>query len=291
MQPFDYFRPHSLEEASQLLAQAETRARVFAGGADLLPKLELGLVPAGRLIDIKHLPETTRFEFDSLGGFYCGAAVALSRLIEQSDIRRMFPLLAQVCERIASPQIRNRATVGGGICTAAANSSLAAALLCYDAVCHLFGPLGVREAPLSDFWTGPGLTILAPGELLTHLILPAPNRATRVAFHQVRSTQSGHGPLVGVAATASVDNEKGASWRLAVTGAAPYPYRAQQAEQLLAGPLPTPTRLAAAVAEIERSCRPVDDHRASAAYRRAMVAVLARRCLEELAGQLGGGSV
>ncbi len=290
MQPFDYIRPSSLTETSRLLAQRQTQARVLAGGVEILPQLELGLVATDLLLDIKHLPETSRFETDAATGFCCGAAITLRELIEQSEVRRSFPLLVQICERIASPQIRNRATIGGAICAAAANSSLAPALLCYDAVCHLFGPLGTRSLPLAAFLIGPGLTALRPGEILTHITLATAGRPTKTAYHQVLNTQSGHGPLVGVAAAAGVDNERGQVWRLAVTGAAPHPYRATEAEQMLAGVTPSAAGLAAAAAAVARSCQPADDYRASAAYRRALVAVLARRSLDEVAGQLAGAN-
>lgn len=290
MQPFDYIRPSSLAETSRLLAQRQPQARVLAGGVEILPQMELGLVATDLLLDIKHLPETTRIETDPATALHCGAAISLRSLVEQSEVRRFFPLLAQVGERIASPQIRNRATVGGAICAAAANSSLAPALLCYDAVCHLFGPLGTRSLPLAAFLIGPGLTALGPGEILTHITLPLAGRGAKTAYHQVLNTQSGHGPLVGVAAAASVDNERGSVWRLAVTGAASHPYRATEAEQMLAGAMASPDTLAAAATAVVRSCRPSDDHRASAAYRRALVDVLARRSLDDIAGQLAGAN-
>lgn len=292
MQPFDYYRPRSLDEASQLLAQADLRARVLSGGVDLLPKMEMGLVTAGSLLDIKHLPETTRFEFEPGRGLWVGAAITLKRLCEQADVRRHFPLLAQVAERIASPQIRSRATLGGALCAALSNSSLTPVLLCHDAVCHLIGPERRRSLPLAAFFTGPGQTTLSPGEILTSLHLPAPERAAKAAFHQVRSTQHRHGPLAGVAAMGSAENERGIIWRVAVTGAGPFPYRVYEAEQLLAGrSWPAPSGLAPAIDAIVRSCQPSDDPGASAAYRRDMVAVLARRSLEEVVAYLSGGSV
>ncbi len=288
LQPFDYIRPHSLEEASQLLAQAGKRARVLAGGADLLIKLEQGLIAVDWVLDIKHLSETTGLGCDPVQGLRCGAAVTLKQVAEQPEVRRYFPLLAEVCEQIGSPQLRNRATLGGSICSASPASSLAPALLCYDAVCHLFGPQGKRSLPLSEFFTGPHLTALSPGEILTQITLPMPARTTRAVYNQVRIGQSGHTPVAGVAVAATIDSERQTIWRLALTAVAPYPFRVRPAEELLSGPLPTSESLVAAAAEIQHSCQPIDDHRASAAYRRAMVAVLARRSLEELTGQLAG---
>lgn len=290
MQPFDYIRPRNLEEASHLLAQAGKRARVLAGGADLLIGLEHGMVSADWLIDIKHLPETTGLSLDPVEGLRCGAAVTLRQLTSHPEVRRIFPLLVEACDHIGSVQIRNRATVGGTICSASPASSLATVLLCYDTQCHVFGPEGERNLPLSEFFLGFRLTALTPGELLTQIVLPLPARHTKTAYHQLRIGSAGHPPLVGVAVAASLNPDRQGDWRLALTSVAPHPYRARQAEALLAGPLPTPATLHEAVDAVEKSSQPIDDHRASAAYRLAMVRVLARRALEEVAGQLAGGS-
>lgn len=288
MQPFDYIRPQSLEETIRLLAQTERQTRVLAGGVDLLPKMELGQLGADQVLDIKHLAETSRIELEPGRGLRCGAAISLARLADHTDVRRHFPLLAQACERVASPQVRNRATIGGAICIAVANSSLAPVLLCYDAICNLFGQTGNRALPLSEFFTGSGLTALTPGELLVDIILPLPDRTTRAAYHQVRNVMGGHGPLAGVAAAANRPEED-VVWRLAVTGAAPYPFRATEAEDLLTGQPLTPANIAAAVESMTSSCQPLDDPSATAAYRRALVAILARRCIDEIVGQMAGG--
>lgn len=290
MQPFDYFRPQNLEQASALLAQANGRACVLAGGTALLPDIEYGRLSPQQVVDIKNLPGLRDLYFDPNRGLTIGAAVTVRQLLTHADVRRSYPLLVAACEVLGTPPVRNRITVGGNLCTASPAADLPPALLCYEAVCHLYGPAGARSTPLAAFFRGRKQTIVAPGEILVRVTLPLPASRAAGVYHKLRTGQSGHLTMVGVAVLAMGNSNSSYDWRIALAAVAPQPLRATAAEECLHGYLPDSATIHLAAQLAEQEAQPIDDHRASARYRRAMVGVLARRGIEAVAAQLVGGT-
>ncbi len=290
LQPFDYFRPQNLEQASALLAQADGHACVLAGGTALLPDIEYGRSSPRQVVDIKNLPGLRDLHFDPSRGLTIGAAVTIRQLMAHADVRRYYPLLVGACEVLGTPPVRNRITVGGNLCTASPAADLPPALLCYEAMCHLYGPAGARSVPLTTFFRGRKQTIVEPGEILVRVTLPPPAGRGAGVYHKLRTGQSGHLTMVGVAVLAMGAGNGSYDWRIALAAVAPHPLRATAAEECLHGYLPDPATIHLAAQLAEQAAQPIDDHRASARYRRAMVGVLARRGIETVIGQLAGGA-
>ncbi len=174
MQPFDYVKPTSLEEAGELLLKHKGSARPFAGMTDLLIRIERGFVHPEIVVHIKDIPGMRDLLVVRNGDLRIGAAVTMNEVAAHSGVQTGWPLLAEGCASVASYQLRNRATVGGNLCNASPAADSAPALLCYEAVAHIFGPEGPRKVPLGEFFVGPGKTALQPGELLgiRHRALP-----------------------------------------------------------------------------------------------------------------------
>jgi len=135
LKPFQYIRPESLEEAGAYLA-SERSVKLLGGGNTLLLQLKSGEESPDILLDIKHLPGFKDVRYHHNQGLKLGAAVNLQHLVMGLEIRRHYPLLHQTAQKLASPQIRNRATIGGTLAWASPVSELAAPMLCYDAVCQ-----------------------------------------------------------------------------------------------------------------------------------------------------------
>ncbi len=291
MQPFDYARPETLEEASALLARgSEVKACVLAGGTELLPRLEAGLVTPTLVVDIKRLPGISELCYDATQGLTIGAAVTLRRLCTHPEVRRVYGLFLDVIEVMGVPQVRNRGTVGGNVCNASPAADTIPTLLCYRAECRIYGPGGERCVPLDQFLVGPKQTALAPGEFLVSLHLPAPGGRSAGVYQKLRLARGGHLGLVNAAVMVQMNEETGSAWRIALGAVAPRPFRAMEAETLLeqkrAALDPAAIRAAAALAQ--QAAEPIDDLRASAAYRRAMVGVLVRRGIETALARLAG---
>lgn len=287
MQPFDYVKPHSLEEACALLIEHDGDARPMAGMTDLLIRIERGFLHPKIVVDVKTLPGMRDLLVVRNGDLRIGAAVTMNKVALSPLVRDSWPLLAEACQSVASYQLRNRATLGGNICNASPAADNVPALLCYEAVVHLFGPDGERRLPLSEFITGPGRTALKRGELLTGITVPLPARGAAGKFLKLGRTAVGDISLMNVAVLGWPNNElpSGAQWRIALGAVAPTVIRAPEAERLLAADT-SPAGVEAAAHAAAAAARPIDDIRTSAAYRRDMVRVLTSRGVEQVLGEV-----
>ena len=287
MQPFDYTKPQTLEAVSALLMEHNGQARPFAGMTDLLIRIERGFVHPQVVVDIKDIPGMTDLLVVRNGDLRIGAAVTMNEVALNPTVQSGWPLLAEGCASVASYQLRNRATVGGNLCNASPAADSAPALICYGASAHIFGPDGQRKIPLSEFFLGPGRTALQRGELLTAVTVPFV-RGAAGHFLKLGRTAMGDISLMNVAVLGWPDSAtpSGSSWRIALGSVAPTVIRAPEAERLLSLDI-SPAGLEAASQAAAAAARPIDDIRATAAYRTDMVRVLTRRGVERVLAEIG----
>ncbi|MEK7784607.1 MAG: xanthine dehydrogenase family protein subunit M [Chloroflexota bacterium] len=291
MKPFGYLAPRTLAEAVDVLAkhngQAAGTGAVVAGGTDLLLKMKAGRLAPEVVVNIKRIPELRCLSFES--HLTLGALTTLEELRRSPIIREHYPALAGAAATMASVQIRNLATVGGNLCNAAPSADLAPILIALNAIVRIAGPGGERRTPLVEFFTGPGTTVLEPGELMVALKVPRPTGPALYLKHSPREHMDIAVVGVGlslrwsstlrVTATPTPTCE---SARVVLGAVAPPPLRAQRAEEeLLGGPL-NAERIDRAAKLAAEEAKPIDDVRGSAWYRRRMVEVLTRRGLESL---------
>jgi CO/xanthine dehydrogenase FAD-binding subunit len=277
MKQFEYLAPRSLSEALERVAE-RPEAAPLAGGTDLLPEVKAGERSIAALLSLKRVPELHRTTHDET--LVLGAAATVGRIAADPRIRREFAALAHGAGLIGSVQIRNVATVGGNLCHGAPSADTAPPLLALGAQAVLVSARGERTLPLEAFFLGPGRTALQPGELLKEIVVLQP--AARSGSCYLRHTPRACMDLavVGVAAALTLDGEgRITAARLALGAVAPVPLRATAAEALLIGQLPSDALWQEAGAAAARECRPIDDLRASAEYRRHLVEVLTQRAL------------
>jgi carbon-monoxide dehydrogenase medium subunit len=287
MKPFEYLAPRTLAEAVEALAKYDGQARMIAGGTDLLLKMKAGKLAPKVVVNIKRIPELRCLSFDS--HLTLGALTTLEELRRSPIIRQHYPALAEAAATMASAQIRNLATVGGNLCNAAPSADLAPILIALNAIVRIAGPGGERRAPLGEFFTGPGTTILEPGELMVALKVPRPTGPALYLKHSPREHMDiavvgvGLSLRWGSSATATPTSTC-ESARVVLGAVAPTPLRAQRAEEeLLGGPL-NAERIDRAAKLAAEEAKPIDDVRGSAWYRRRMVEVLVRRGLSRIGG-------
>ena len=284
MQPFDYIIPKDYQEASALLGAGNGSVRALQGGTDLLIRIRGGFVRPERVIDLKGLPGMRDIHLSEDGWLVIGAACTMNQVGLHPLVVERYGVLSEGCNSVASYQLRNRATMGGNCCNASPAADTAPALLCLDAVAEIFGPCGVRRVTIHDFFTGPGRTVLQRGEFLSGIHLPPITGRSAGAYNKLGRTRIGDISLVSVAVHCHQAGS-GPSWRIAIGAAGPTPLRAVDAEAALAQD--TSKEGIARAAELAASAaRPIDDIRGSAAYRRAMVRVLARRGIERVLAAL-----
>jgi carbon-monoxide dehydrogenase medium subunit len=182
----------------------------------------------------------------------------------------------------------NMATIGGNVCNAAPSADTAPPLLVFDATAVVVGPSGRRSLPLTDFFRGPGLTVLESGELLAELRLATPAAGTGSAYERHTPRKQMDIAVVGVAAALTVSGDKIARARVALGAVAPRPIRATAAESLLEGQPPSDDLFTRAAEAAAAEASPIDDVRASADFRRHLVRVMTARMLTRAAERARG---
>ena len=285
-----YLAPTSLVQALAALAD-EGGATVLAGGTDLMPQSRAGKVrPARTLLNIRRVPGLDAIAVGEDGALAIGSLVTLSALRGHELVRRHAPLIAEAVDHFASDQIRNAATLGGNLCNASPAGDLAPPLLALDAEVELAsladaGAVRRRSVPLAEFFTGPGRSVRAPGELLCGVRVPAarPERVTRYFKGGTRPALDISTIAAALALTRDAASGRVSDVRVALGAVAPTPLRARRTEALLEGRV-----LTAALAEEAAQCAaaeaaPIDDVRASAWYRKELVHNLMRRMLDDVA--------
>lgn len=282
MNGFAYHRPTTLRETWRLLAD-HPGAALLAGGTDLLVQLRARAVRPPAVVSLRNIPELAGVAAEAGGGLRLGAATPVADLLRHGTLVRRYPLLAQALRVMASPQIRNVATVGGNLCNASPCADTAPPLLAYEARLVLRCARGRRELPLAEFFRGPGETACRPGELLAAVRLPAPPPGARVSFHKQRRVHLD----LALASVAVLLQLRGATCRrarLAAGSVGPTPLRLLEVERLLEGRALTAELAAEAGALAARTVSPITDLRSTADWRRRIVEVRVRRALVELAG-------
>jgi carbon-monoxide dehydrogenase medium subunit len=273
----------------QLLEQGDGAAKLMMGGTDLIPGLRDGVFRPRVVVDVKGLPGMRDLVFDAEGGLTVGAAVTMNDLAGNADVRAHYALLSEAAETVASYQLRNRATLGGNLCTASPCADTSPATLVLEAEFVLYGPDGERTVPAGEFFLGPGQTVLQPREFMTSIRLPSPPRGLQAHYLKLGRCKSGDLSLVGVAACAYLAGTPGGyEFRLGLGSVAPTAVRAADAEAFLAANRPGEEAFSRAAEMAMAAASPITDVRGSADYQRAMVRTLTLRGLRAVWAQLQG---
>jgi carbon-monoxide dehydrogenase medium subunit len=274
----DYYAPVSLDEALSRLSRAAGKARIIAGGTDILPSIRAGVTNPGLLIDLRLLDLAgIRQEGDF---FYLGSRVTHTQVLESKVLSHHYPALVAACREIGGPSIRNRGTLGGNLVNASPAADAAPPLLVYDADVLLVKDSGERWLPLDKFFIEPGQTALSSDEILKEIRMPLTPRRTAVVFSKLGKRRAMAIAVVSVAVRLTVDDDSRiVKARIALGSVATRPIRARSAEKVLAGRSITESLIAQSASVAAGEASPISDLRASSDYRRHMVEVLVRRTL------------
>ena len=280
--PFEYLRPRTLDEAIAALAHDD--AKILAGGQSLVPMMNFRLVSPERLIDINGLSDLATIA-EAGESLRIGALVRHAQAARDPLLARHLPVVAEAMAHVAHVAIRNRGTIGGSLVHADPSAEWPLLVCLLDGVLDLLGPDGPRTVAPSDFFIAPLVTDLAEDEGLTGALLPLPDPGMGMAFDEV-SLRAGDFAMVACGATITLDGGRIASARLAFGGLGDVPLRMEAVEAALVGQ--TPKDIPAIVVDCAEGLEPNEDMHASAAYRRRLAPVLARRVLERAAARAGG---
>jgi xanthine dehydrogenase iron-sulfur cluster and FAD-binding subunit A len=286
-----YFTPATFDETLQLLAEKREKARLLAGGTDLMLELERGVRKGVEsVIDVTRLPNLDRISLDEneilhLGPLVTHNDVAGSRLLR----KHAFPLVSAAWQ-VGAPQIRNRATVAGNLVTASPANDTITPLMALGAWLLLASTRGTRRVPLQEFYTGVRKTVLQPDEMLVDIAFPAFKENQHGTFLKLGLRRAQAISLVNMAIKLEFVRAKRSSQELpevktaviTLGAVAPTIVHASEAEAYLVDKQLTDEVITRTAELASAASRPIDDIRGSAAYRNAMVKVLVRRGLQSL---------
>jgi CO/xanthine dehydrogenase FAD-binding subunit len=281
---FDYIKPATLDEASRFLAQHPAEARPLLGGTDCFVRMRDGFWNPKYLVDVKHLDGMDRIEFDPTQGLMIGAAVNMNRVIASPEINKHYPLLVEAAHTVASYQLRTRATIVGNICNASPAGDTTGACIVLGAKLHIFNAKGQRTEWLHSFFTGPGKTVLQPGDIVTAISFPIPPFSCSGRYLKLGRNKVGDLAIVGVTALGYPDASvpSGFRFKIALASVAPIPLVPAKAETLLAEKQINAATIAEAANLAMDACTPIDDVRGGARYRKYMVRNMTRQALSDV---------
>ncbi len=269
----------TVDEALEALA-GRSGARPVAGGTDLAVVLTDGLSAPPLLVDIAGIP-ALRGVRRTAEGLSIGAATTIAEIAGRTDLPAC---LSQGARAIGSPQIRNLATIGGNVCNASPCGDTLSPLVALDAVFVLQSGKGSRTVPAGQFFIGPKKTVLAAGELLVEIRIPAARLAGRSAFRMIGKRNGQAISQVNTAVWLTVEGGVIREARAAVGSVAPVPLRLAAAERLLAGKPVAGLDVEVVLAAVDAEIVPISDVRASLEYRRLVTRSLFADALREAAG-------
>ncbi len=254
LQEFSYLAPKDLKDLYALLKKNSGKALILAGGTDLMVELHNNWIAPEMLIDIKKIKELQGIKFDSKKGLYIGATTVCIDLINDKNVKKHYPLLADAASRIGSPQLRNRATIAGNLCTASPCADMGCSLLALGAQVELGSAKGVRTIPMKDFFTGPKKTKMHADEVLLRIFVPIEMAGAKFGMKKLKRIKGHDIALVSVAMARTKN-----VMRVGVGSCGPTP--------VVTDALPADSKVEDVKKAVLKIVSPIDDVRASREYR------------------------
>jgi 4-hydroxybenzoyl-CoA reductase subunit beta len=319
---YAYHRPGTVEEAARLLAAHPGRARLIAGGTDLMPNMKHGLFDPEHVIALKQIPELHGIT-EQEGELVIGAAESLAGVSRHPLVQQYFPALAQAAGSVAGPQLRNMGTIGGNLCldtrctyynqthfwrsalgfclkkdgdtchvtkvgkkcVAAHSADTAPVFMTLDAVADLVSADGTRSVPVSDFFIADGIenTVRGWNEIVVRIRIPMASARFRTVFRKVRQRLSIDFPLLNLAIAAELDDSLVRDMRMVVSALGSRPRVITGLDKVAFGKALDADTMEAVAQRAFQQCHPLTNIIVDPEWRRAMVPVQVRRMLREIA--------
>ncbi len=280
MRAIDYVAPTSLSEAVSVLSANGDRARPLAGGTDIIVQLRGGRRELDVLVDAKTIPELNQIEMTD-SGLRLGAAVPCYQIYQNQQVAAAYPGLIDAAGLIGSIQIQGRASIGGNLCNAAPSGDSIPPVITLGGEAHINGPNGWRAVAAEDFCTGPGRSVLEPGEILVGIQIPAPVANSGTAYLRFIPRNEMDIAVAGVSSSVVLDasGQTIQSARIALASVGPTPILVTAAGDSLAGKAVSDDAIAEAGRLASEAASPITDMRGTIRQRHHLVDVLTRRTL------------
>ncbi len=278
----EVYSPKTLPEAYAHLQRLNGRAKLLAGGTDLMVQLHDRVAVAPAYLNIWGLAELRGVQ-DAGEALRIGALTTYAQMMRSPLVQQFCPILIDAAKTVGGVQIQNRGTLGGNIVNASPAGDTLPILAAFEAQLELGSHRGVRVVPFNEFYTGYRQTVLAPDELVVAVRLPKPASNERLFFQKVGSRQALVISKVVMACKAQLDGEKRLlSIQTGVGSVAPTVIRLRQTEALLQGQILTEELIESARQSAMQEVRPITDVRSTEHYRRTIAGNVLARFLRHL---------
>jgi carbon-monoxide dehydrogenase medium subunit len=288
MPEFDFVEPQTVEEACALLAEDPEGSAPFAGGTDVLVNLRGGDFRPRRLVSLQRIEDLYDIGWSDTTGLLIGAMVTVNRVARNETVKGHYPGIVDAALCLAADQVRNQATVAGNLCMAVPSADMAPVLLAHGAQLRVASPDGGRTVPIREFFTGPRQTVLGSTDVVTAIAVPPPAAGSGDANQRQGGRVSLSLPVASAAAVVQMEGKICRHAAMALGAVAPTPLYVTSVGEFLVG-----KELSAAVLEesgelASAVAQPIDDVRASGAYRLEVVKVLTQRAITMAAKRADG---
>ena len=285
-----FYQAADVEDAVRALVE-DPEAVVISGGSDVLIKIREGKLAGCSLVSIHGIKELEGIRMEEDGTIVIGPATTFSHITNNDIIQKHIPMLGDAVDMAGGPQLRNIGTIGGNVCNGVTSADSASSLCCLDAVLVLKGPDGVREVPISQWYTGPGRTVRNHDEVLTAIRIKKENyQGYGGQYIKYGKRNAMEIATLGCAVSVKLTEDKRyiQDLRLGYGVAAPTPIRCHKTEGAVKG-METGEALAQAVGKSAlEEVNPRSSWRASREFRLQLVEELGRRAVKQAVINAGG---
>ena len=272
---FSYKVFETLNETSKYLISMNGEAVLVAGSTDILVQMERKEI--NNVVSLNKLSELVGIQVVS-DEVRIGALTTLTEISESKELLELFPALCDAAREMASPQIRNKGTIGGNICNASPAADTAPSLLVYDAKVEIYNDGTTRVVELSNFFVGPGKSVLELGDIVTAVILPVKKVAS--GFTKIGKRKALEISIMSMAISLELEGNKILNSKVACGSVGPTPMMAPKTEKLLNGlTVNSEADLQEAVEMVRTEVTPIDDIRGTATYRVRMAGISLKRLI------------
>ena len=291
MEAIDFATPTTVDEAVQLMASKGDRARMMAGGTDILVQLRAGRRSLDLVVDAKGIPELNEISYDPQSGLTLGAAVPCYLIYQNETVASAYPGLIDCASLIGGIQIQGRASIGGNLCNAAPSGDSIPAMIALGGVANIAGPNGTRQVATEDFCTGPGRSVLEDGEILVSIHMPPPPAHSGANYLRFIPRNEMDIAVAGVGTSVVLDasGQNFVSGRISLASVAPTPVFCKDAGESLAGKPVSEATIQEASEKAMADAVPINDMRGTIRQRVHLVGVLTRRTLNNAVERARGG--
>lgn len=276
---FEYLAPKTVEDAIAILGSKKSNVRIMAGGTIVVHQMKERIGNQPYVMSIRQIKDLDYITFNDKKGLSIGSVTNLQSVVDSPVVNDKFPVLADACRKLGTPQLRNMGTIGGNLSCRFATAETIPVFIALGAEASIASSKGTRKVPMEDFYKE-----LKDGELLTEILVPLPTTGARWGYRKFAVREHYDFATVSAATIVNVEKGKFADVRLALGGVTLPTMRAKESEKLLSGQSVKDDMIVKAAQLASESGNLGSDVYFAADYKKELLRVVAKRALKDAVG-------